>query len=464
MKRIGFLGGALVLGAFGLAACTGNGDDNSVAPSTKSDAGPDSAAPVVDASVPLEAGGDATSTTEGGGDATFPVEAGDASATSDAARGDAGADASTSSFALFVGTDFVNAELAVVGLHPDTIDGRLALADQDSVPFASAGYGFVLEHGLGNVIELDHAQPWMAKTTIDVNDSPDATPYASNPRTVLVTTGTKAYVARYASNVVRVVDVASGAVTGNLDLSAYVAPDDPDGLVDVQDAAYDAMAGRAYFLLQRINQFEFGSPPDYVGACKSSHGEIVGVDVTNDSFVDLNGAAAGTAVDLLGENPASLTADFASGRLIVADTGCYQPLDAGTDGGAQPRLGRGIESVDVAAGTPTWLYQTSVLDRLSGLLWVDGTHAFVNQGSNWFAWNPTQTALGGTVPNFPQAPFYDGAGRIVGLASTSGTDGGTAWSVVALGVESSQLSTIAGNPFQSVVPAPSFGVTSAMLH
>jgi hypothetical protein len=473
MTRIGFLGGALVLSALGLAACTGTGDDNSVAPPLKNDAGPDSAAPAGDASLPVEAGGDATfpaeagdatSSAEAGGDATFPAEAGDASHAGDAAGGDAGADASTRSFALFVGTDFSSAELAVVGLHPDTIDGRLPLADQDSVPYASAGYGFVLEHGLGQVIELDRAQPWMAKTTIDVNDSPDATAYASNPRTVLVTTGTKAYVARYASNVVRIVDVASGAVTGNLDLSAYADPNDPDGLVDVQDAAYDAQTGRAYFLLQRINQFDFGPPPDYVGACLWVHGEIVGVDVTNDSFVDLNGAAAGTAIDLLGDNPASLTADFANGRLIVADSGCYETLDAGTDGGALPRIGRGIESVNVAAGMPTWLYQTSVLDRLSGLVWVDGTRAFVNQGSSWYAWNPTQTALGGAVTNFPQAPFYDGAGRIVGLSSATGTDGGTQWAVVALGVDTSQLTTIADSPFQSVVPAPGYGVTSALLH
>jgi len=358
----------------------------------------------------------------------------------------------------------VNAELAVVGLRPDAVEGRLPLADQDSVPYASAGYGFVLEHGLGKVIVLDRDQPWMQKSTIDVNDSPDATAYASNPRTVLVTAGTKAYVARYASNVVRIVDVASGAVTGSLDLSAYLAPDDPDGLVDVQDAAYDPATGRAYFLLQRINQFDFGPAPDYVGACLSSHGAIVGVDVASDSFVDLNGAAAGTAIELLGDNPASLMADFAGGRLIVTDSGCYEPADAGSDGGPLPRLGRGIESVTVASGASTWLYQTSVLDRLSGLVWVDGTHAFVNQGSGWFVWNPTQTALGAGVTNFPQAPFYDGAGRIVGLSSAAGSDGGTLWSVVALGVDTSQLSTIAASPFQSVVPATAYGVTSALIH
>lgn len=451
MKRIGFLGCALVLSALGLGACNGNGDDNSVAP-TPVDAGPG-----IDASLPTDAETDAG----------LPVEAGAATdGALDAGSPEAGPlDASTQSYALFVGTDFVNGELAVVSLHPDTVAGQLPLADQDSIPSASGNTGFVLEQGLGNVLVLDQAHPWMAARTIDVNDSADAAPLTANPHAIVVTTGTKAYVARYASNVVKIVDVGSGAVTGSVDLSAFVAPDDPDGLVDVTDAAFDPATGHAYFLLQRINQFDYSGPgPDNVAACLASHGEIVGVDVANDAILDLNGAAAGNAIDLLGDNPASLTPDFGSGRFIVPDTGCYEAPDAGSDGGTLPRLGRGIESVAIATGTPTWLYQTSVVDRLSGLVWVDGTQAFVNLGSDWFAWNPTQTTLGNAVTHFPQAPFYDGAGRIVGLSSATTTDGGTAWSVVALDVATSQLSTIAGNPFRSVVPAPGgYGVSSAML-
>ncbi len=473
MKRIGFLGSALILSTLGIAACTGTGDDTSAAALAPAmDAGQDSATSEVDASLAA----DASFPTEAGGDASPLAEAGDATVLTDAAHGEAGTEdgaldaggASTPSYALFVGTDFVNAELAVVNLHPDSVAGQLPVADQDSVPYASGGYGFVLEHTLGKVIALDHAQPWMARTTIDINDSPDAAAYASNPRTVLVTTSTKAYVARYASNVIKIVDVASGTVIGSLDLTAFVAPDDTDGLVDVEDAAYDAATGHAYFLLQRINQFDYGPGPDYVGACLASHGEIVGVDVSNDSLLDLNGAAAGSAIDLLGDNPASLTLDLAGGRFIVPDSGCYQAQapDAGSDGGPLPRLGRGIESVALSTGTPAWLYQTSDLDRLSGLVWVDETHAFVSQGSDWFAWNPSQTTLGSVVANFPQAPFYDGA-RIVGLAfgpPDAGSDAGSVWSVVALDVGTSQVRAIAGNPFQNVVPSSGYGVTSALLH
>lgn len=452
MKRFGLFGSALVLSALGICAC--NGDDNGATPEV------DAETPGVDASIPGEAG-----TGEDGG---IPVESGTEAGPVVTDGGDGG-DASGPSYALFVGTDFVSSELAVVNLHPDSVAGRLPLADQDSVPYASSGAGFVLEDTVGKVIVLDHAQPWMATSTIDINDTPDAGPSASNPHAIVLTTGSKAYVARYASNVLKIIDVASGTVTGSLDLSAFVAPDDPDGLVDVQDAAFDATSGRAYFLLQGIDQTGTGSiPPDYVGPCLASGGEIVGVNVSDDSIVDLNGAAAGTAIALLGADPESLTPDFAHGRLIVPDTGCYQvpATDAG-DAGTPARLQRGVESVALATGTSAWLYQTSEIDRLQGLVWVDGTHAFVNEGSNWLAWNPTQTTLGDVVANFPQGPVYDGAGRIVGLSFTTpdaGSDAGIVWSVVAMDVATSQISTIASNPFQSVVPdTGGYGISGAFL-
>jgi hypothetical protein len=65
------------------------------------------------------------------------------------------------------------------------------------------------------------------------------------------------------------------------------------------------------------------------------------------------------------------------------------------------------------------------------------------------------------------APFYDGAGRIVGLSAAqpdAGSDAGVAWSVVAWSLATSQVQTIAANPFQSVVPSAPYGVSSAFLH
>jgi hypothetical protein len=500
MRVIQWVGGILCLCAFGTVACSG--DDNAVPIAPAGDGGRDSGANG-EASTVNEGGsgdGSAGDASDGGslpdaGDASLP-DGGDASLSNasdgapllDAADGAPPSDASDGgglSYGLFVGTDFVTAELSVVALHPDALAGRMSIPDEDSIPYASNGFGFVLERGLGKAIALDPAQPWTARTTIDVNDTADAGAYASNPQAIVVTTGTKAYVARYASNKILVVDLASGAPTSpgvpssegtgpanEIDLSAFVAPDDPDGLVDVVDGAYDPTSKRAYFLLQRINLLApLGPAPDQVPPCITSHGEIVAVDVTTDAIVASTDAATGGVIPLLGDDPVALTPDFANGRILVAETGCYEAPEGGADAsepdaGPAPRLGRGVESVSLATGNATWLYQTSELDRLQGLVWVDGTHAFVNEGSSWFAWNPTQTTLGDAVPNFPMAPFYDGAGRIVGLSAAqpdAGSDAGVEWSVVAWSLATSQVQTIVANPFQTVVPLAPYGVSSVLL-
>ncbi len=280
---------------------------------------------------------------------------------------------------------------------------------------------------------------------------------------MVVTAGTQAYVARYHSNVVTIVDVASGAKTGTIDLSAFVAPDDPDGLVDVSDGVYDAVAKRAYLVLQRIDQFAIGQAPDYVNACLASHPELVAIDTTTNTPVPLSDAGNG-AIDLLGDFPEAIVPDFANGRILIAEGGCYGYPDGGD---SSARFGRGVESVALASGTPTWLYQTSDVNIVSGLILVDSTHAYLEVGGQWFPWNPTQTTLGATaVANFPLAPFYDGAGRVVGLWQTqpdAGSDAGVTWSVVAMSTGTGELSTIIDAPFKNVSPDPTYGVTSAFV-
>ncbi len=459
------LGAALASSAVGFVAC----DSDTSGPGPLSDDGGNDAT-ADDASPGSDGGtgaGDGASPGEGGSDAGSDGASGDAHPDSGASDGGDAGDAGPPAYALFVGTDYVNAELSVVALNPDSVAGRLSLDDQDSIPAASNALGFVLERAIGKVISLDPTRPWTARSTIDINDGPDAASYAADPHAIVVAAGDKAYVARYASNTLKVVDVASGAVTGSVDLSAFVAADDTDGLVDVTDAVYDGASNRVYFLLQRINQFDYsGSAPDYVNACLASHGEIVAVNAATDAVVSLSDASATGAIDLLGDNPAALTADLANGRILVTETGCYQNPDGGPDAGDVLRMGRGIEAVSLSAATPAWLYQTTDVQRLSGIIWVDGTHAYVNAGADWYAWDPTQTTLGAAVTGFPQAPFYDGNGRIVGLSVVepdAGSDAGNAWSVVAWSIADGQVTPIAQAPFQSVSPATAYGVTSALL-
>jgi hypothetical protein len=64
------------------------------------------------------------------------------------------------------------------------------------------------------------------------------------------------------------------------------------------------------------------------------------------------------------------------------------------------------------------------------------------------------------------APFYDGAGRIIGLSAAqpdAGSDAAVEWSVVAWSLATSQVQTIVLNPFQTVVPLAPYGISSVLL-
>ena len=61
--------------------------------------------------------------------------------------------------------------------------------------------------------------------------------------------------------------------------------------------------------------------------------------------------------------------------------------------------------------------------------------------------------LGAELTDFPSAPVSDGAGHVVGLASTTGGDGGAVWSVVSWDVATGQRTVVAGEgPFATITP------------
>lgn len=343
-----------------------------------------------------------------------------------------------SRYALFVASNFADeAELAVVDLAAKSIAGNVAFDDQDTIPYASGGRGFALHRTLGEVSVLDAKAPWKVAHSIDVK----ADGASTNPYAAVVTADEEAYVVRYAHNALDIVDLETGAVKGQIDLSSFLHPDDPDGHVDAFDGVYDAKSQRAYFLLGRIDQFDFSGPaPDYVSKCLPFGAAIVGVDVKTHEIVDLNGDAPGQAIELLGQNPSALAADFASDELIVLHAGCHVPAEEGE----AARDKRGIEAVSLTSGSSRFLFQTTELDRLSFLLWLDSKRAYVGKGfpTQWVTFDIGEETLGDVEPRIPELPVWDGE-RIVGLASA---DDGTT-NVVAFDPVSKEVSPIASNIF-----------------
>lgn len=360
----------------------------------------------------------------------------------DGAGGAGGEDAETRRYALFVGSDFsTKAELAVIDLDADSVAGNLVFEDQDTMPYASGARGFALHRTDSSLDLLDEKAPWEVVHSIEMKEEGLAT----NPYAAVVAAGDTAYVVRYAHNTIRVVDLATGKSTGKVDLSGLLHPDDPDGFVDAMDGVYDAVSKRAYFLMGRIDQSDFSGPgPDYVSRCLSFGAAIVGVDTATNEIIDLNGDAPGEVIELSGQNPSALAADFASNRLIVVQAGCHLPAE--NEGDEALRDKRGIEAVSLDTGDSTWLYETTELDRLSYLLWLGPDKAYVGKGfpTQWHAWKPSEAKLGDLETSMPEHPLWDGK-RIVGLSSSEDDRA----DVVAFDPETREISPIASGIFTS---------------
>jgi hypothetical protein len=455
--------GAVVLASSVALGCEDDEEQTSTdagdaAASSNGDGGHEAAK--VDQTSPDVATGDATADRV----EASPSDATDASdgATGDAIDSEAG-DAGTKPYGMFVATDYgTSAKLAVVDLTTNQAAGTVlpvtGVPFGDVKPYASGGRGFLLDRSNGKVIVLDRTQPWDAQKTFtfSVEDGDaEAGAAPANPYAVVVAAASKAYVVRYGSNRVLVVDIDTGTVTGTVDLSPFVQAGDPDGLVETWDGVFDPAKGRVYFLLQRIDQTNRGLDPDRVSQCLPFGPTIVGIDVSNDHVVNLGNSDGGSpGLSLLGQNPQSLVPDLANGRFLVVESGCYEAPEGGAvdpDAGATySRKARGIEAIDLATGHSSWLYEHAQADRLADLILIDATHAYVertdeNYQNHWYGWDPTATTLGPEIATFPENGFYD-QGRVVGF-STNYVEGGTALSVVAYDVGSGQTSTLIADLF-----------------
>ena len=435
----------LLLGAAGVSMA-GCGDDDE----------PGAAADAATGDAGASADGDASSEAASE-DATV---SGDAADTGTEPEGEAASDAGAPRYGLFVGSTYgETAKLAVVNLAANAAVGTVLEVSStygDVTPYASGGRGFLMEAPDGRILALDEAEPWTVTQTIDVADGSDAEAGALpiNPHAVVVTAAPKAYVVRYGSNIALVTDIATGKVTKRIDLSSFVAAGDPDGLVDAWDGAFDPATNRVYLLLQRIDQTKWGVDPDRVSQCLPAGPVVVAIDASTDEIIKLSGSDAGDrGFALLGQNSGALVPDFANGRLLVLQSGCYEAPDSGIDpdaGASYPAQAPWHRVLKLSDGTSTWLYEHAAADRLAGLIWVDGTHAFVERTdsgyqNHWYAWNPTGTTLGDEIAGFPAYGKVD-QGRIVGLSTTI-LDAGSRLSVVAYDVGTGQVSTIVADPF-----------------
>src|SRR5258708_10974517 len=109
----------------------------------------------------------------------------------------------------------------------------------------------------------------------------------------------------------------------------------------------------------------------------------------------------------------------------------------------------------MANGTSSWIYTHSSPGRLSGLVWVDSSRAFISidggkdeyYASHWFSWNPANlTTHGAEITDFPNGARSLGNNKIVGL-NFHAVDGGSVDSAVSFDVGTGLTTTLVPDLF-----------------
>jgi hypothetical protein len=265
-------------------------------------------------------------------------------------------------------SDFTTGSLSVVDLSTRAVSQDVAAVSSDAVLRWYGGLLYVVNRfGADNIQVIDPSQGYATLRQFSVGNG-------SNPQDIAFLSPTKAYVSRYGSADLLIVNPSSpsGQPMSTISLAAFA---DGDGIPEM---ARMIRVGRYLFVAcQRLTSFQPSSPS-----------VVVVVDTQTDQVVDVDPTTAGTqAIELIRRNPTStFEYDPANRRLLIGDAGHYNALDGA------------IEAIDPLQMTRLGLVTTE--QTLGGdiydLAWLSPSHAYaiVSQGSvnQLVSWNPTTGA------------------------------------------------------------------------
>jgi hypothetical protein len=213
--------------------------------------------------------------------------------------------------AIVYTTDFGSGAISTVGFGPP----RKSVIDRanvcsDAVLRWSFGHLAVIERFNCDGIRLLDPATWNVIRQFSVG-------VASNPNDYYETSPTKAYVSRYDSSTVWIVDPSTGAHTGTIPMTAFA---DHDGIPEMNRMAY--YAGRLFVSCQRLDRDNFFSPTD--------SSVVAVIDCAADTLVDCDPAAPGVQGILLPlTNPTTEFALTPEGDFLLGCTGNYGVNDGG---------------------------------------------------------------------------------------------------------------------------------------
>lgn len=214
--------------------------------------------------------------------------------------------------AFVLATDFSSGNIADVALGPPpAATCNVAPTCADAVIRHHQGLLYVVERfGCDNIRVLDPANGFAVVRQFSVGNG-------SNPNDIAIVSPSRAYVTRYDTTDLWIVDPSSGAFTGSVSLAAFA---DADGIPEMKSLA--VRNGRLFVTVQRVDRELFFSPTD--------SSQVVVLDATTGAFLDCDPMAPGIQGILLPfQNPTTELVADGAGHLVVGCTGGYGLADGG---------------------------------------------------------------------------------------------------------------------------------------
>jgi len=215
--------------------------------------------------------------------------------------------------AFVFGTDYVTGSLSSVALPARTQHCDATSVNSDAALRYYGGRLYVVNRLGGDNVQVVNA-------LTDATISQFSVGNGSNPQDIAFASSTKAYVTRYESADLWVVNPQTGAHTGTISLAAFA---DADGIPEMGD---EIMVGPLLFVeIQRIDR-----PGGYVPEGTSY---VAVVDTRADTLVDCDASVPGVqAITLELANPVTqFQFDRQTSRLLVGCAGNWGVLDGGIE-------------------------------------------------------------------------------------------------------------------------------------
>ncbi|MBI1797683.1 MAG: hypothetical protein HY076_04455 [Candidatus Eisenbacteria bacterium] len=213
--------------------------------------------------------------------------------------------------AFIITTDFSTGGLSAIDVDTRAVSANVAAVHSDAMLRLYGGLIYVVNRfGQDNVQVIDPARGY---TTVRQFSTGNGT----NPQDIAFASASKAYISRYASTDLLIVDPSTGTNIGTISLAAFA---DADGLPEM---ARMAIVGPYLFIAcQRLTNFVASNPS-----------MVVVVDIRGDRVVDTNPLVPGVqAITLAGRNPFTDFAwDAIDRELLIGCAGAFGALDGGIE-------------------------------------------------------------------------------------------------------------------------------------